>query len=80
MKLLITYYAEAHSNPLGLPDDYPMECQELTDDEAVAISVPQGRAVVDIDTYLAGAAARLAVYSECVAAYEASHPPPEPTE
>lgn len=74
MKLLIQFYADAtpQENPLQLPADYPWRCKEVADEDAAGVEVPQGWQLVDVADHEAGKDARLAVYTQKLAAYEAA--------
>jgi len=49
MKILVTPYLYADTNPQGFPSDYPWQCVELADDAQV--EVREGEKVMTVDDY-----------------------------
>lgn len=70
MKLIVSFYATANENPLGLPNDYPCQCTEVADD--FAGEVPVGSQLMTLEEFEAYKSSRSAVYEDCLAVFEAS--------
>ena len=49
MKVKVTPYLYADTNPQGFPSDYPWQCVELADDAQV--EVREGEKVMTVDDY-----------------------------
>lgn len=66
MKVKVTPYLYADTNPQGFPSDYPWQCIELADDAQV--EVREGEKVMTVDDYHDYKESLKAVYEQVIAA------------
>ena len=66
MKVKVTPYLYADTNPQGFPSDYPWQCIELTDDAQV--EVREGEKVMTVDDYNDYKESLKAVYEQVIEA------------
>lgn len=66
MKVKVTPYLYANTNPQGFPSDYPWQCVELADDAQV--EVREGEKVMTVDDYNDYKESLKAVYEQVIEA------------
>lgn len=66
MKVKVTPYLYADTNPQGFPSDYPWQCVELADDAQV--EVREGEKVMAVDDYNDYKESLKAVYEQVIEA------------
>lgn len=66
MKVKVTPYLYADTNPQGFPSDYPYQCVELADDAQV--EVREGEKVMTVDDYNDYKESLKAVYEQVIEA------------